>query len=277
MDLARAEALYRNLVADVMPADVLLAHHLAYVRTGASPRIARLLAHTGHVEHAPAKRATDTGLLVYELIHHGLDSVQGDQVIASLNRMHGRWSIRNDDFLWVLGTFVVPSTRFLDRFAWRRVSGEEREATAAWFHAMGERMGLHDVPVGYQDFEAFVDDYEDRELAPTPEARRLFNASLPMTETMVPPALRRWSRQLFAVLVDEPARSALALPVPNRGLAATVTTAMLARSMAAHARPVPVFVSGGAYGPYTDGYAIEDLGVGDVAVLRPGPQVRAAS
>lgn len=120
------------------------------------------------VEHAATKRATDTRLLVYEFIHHGLDSEQGDVVIAALDRMHGRWSIRGDDFLWVLATFVVPTTRFLDRFAWRRVSEEKREATATWFRAMGERMGLSDVPDGYADFEAFLDDYEARGSPPRP-------------------------------------------------------------------------------------------------------------
>ncbi len=277
MDHVSAERVYQHLASAEMSTDVLFAHQMAYLRTFAAPRVARLLAHTGHIEHAPTKRATDTGLLLYELVHHGLDSPRGEEAVTAINRMHGRWKIRNDDSLWVLGTFVVPTVRFLDRFAWRRVTGQEREAIAAWYAALGERMLLHDVPATYADVEDLVDGYEARELERTDEGDRLFAASLPVSAAMLPSPLRRWSRPLFGVLIDEPARTALALPTPNAGLTAAVVAGMSARSMLERVRPGPGFVSGGAYGPYPDGYELPDLGVGDQAVLRPDDQPRATS
>ena len=266
LDLQRAEQVYRRLALVDLAADTLFAHHLAYLRTYASPRVAGLLAHTGHVEHASLKRATDTGLMVYEMVHHGLDSPRAAQVLAAMGAMHGRWSIAPQDYRWVLGTFVVPSTRFLDRFAWRATTAEEREATATWFSALGERMGLDDVPTTYADFEACVDDYEAAELARTDAGERLFAASLPLTEVLLPAVLVPRTRALFSVLLDGGAREALGLRAPGRVLRASVTAGMLARSLAA--RPAPgapaSFVPGAPYGPYARGYELADLGVDEV-------------
>lgn len=270
-DLERAEQVYRRLAMVDLGSDTFFAHHLAYLRSAASPRISGLLAHTGHVEHASTKRATDTGLLVYSVIHHGLDSPQGRQLIATLNTMHGRWSIANEDFLWILGTFVVPTTRFLDRFAWRRVTEVEREATATWFSALGERMGLTALPTCYADFEAVVDDYEASELAPSEAADRLFGASLHLTDTVLPPILRPRARTLLGALFEPQVRTALRLPTPSLAVRAAVGAGMVARSL--QARPGPgaasPFVPGAPVPAYPGGWSIGDLGVGDVAVLRP--------
>ena len=269
-DLERAEQVYRRLAMVDLGADTFFAHHLAYLRTAASPRIAALLAHTGHVEHASLERATDTGLLIYSVIHHGLDSPQGQGLVAALNTMHGRWRIANEDFLWVLGTFVVPTTRFLDRFAWRATTAEEREATATWFCALGERMGLTALPTCYADFEAVVDDYEAAELAPSAAADRLFAASLPLLAAVLPAALRPRARTLLGVLFEPGVRAALRLPTPPRAVAAAVGLGMLARSLRSRPAPGagPSFVPGAPVPAYPDGWSLDDLGV-DVAVLRP--------
>ncbi|WP_176819081.1 oxygenase MpaB family protein [Quadrisphaera sp. DSM 44207] len=262
--LARAEAVYQDLVTVRFGFEARLGHVLAYLRTYASPSIAGLLAHTGHVQHAPEKRATDTGLFVYELFVAGLDSPTGDQVVRRLAAMHSRWRIADDDYTWVLGTFAVLGTRVIERCARRRLTDDERQATVDWWREFGTRMGVVDVPATYAEFADAFDDYERRRLRRTEEGQALLAASWPALVAGLPAPARPLARQLVGVLTDEPARSALGLPRPDPATRAAVTTALRARALLQRGRGTGLgFTPGAPIGPYRDGYTLDDLGVGD--------------
>src|SRR5919112_21086 len=80
--------------------------HLALFRTFASPRIGALLHKTGEFEARAQKRYDDTDLIVSEIVEHGPDSERGARAIARMNAIHARFAIANEDFLYVLSTFV---------------------------------------------------------------------------------------------------------------------------------------------------------------------------
>lgn len=264
-DLVAAEATYRA-INNAFPTETKLAHALAYLRTYASPRVSGLLAHTGHVQHSPTKRAVDTGLHFLELLHHGLDSPQGHQVIESMNRMHHHWKIRNEDNLWVLGTFAVLGPQVIDTYAWRTLTDAERQATVDWWREVGTRMGITDIPTTYPDFAATFRDYELTHLRCSDAGQQLLAASWPVAMTQLPAPLRPLGRHIIAALTDEPARAALALPAVPSLARAALRTALVTASLAAHQRnphPTLTFTPGASVGPYTRGYKIEELGVGE--------------
>jgi hypothetical protein len=273
--LAQAEATYQRVVEE-FTLELRLANALAYVRTCASPRVAALLLHTGHVQHASTKRAVDTALFVYELLHHGVDSPQGREVVRRLNAMHHRWSIRNDDSLWVLGTFAVLGPRMVDALGWRRLTDDEHRACVDWWREVGTRMGITGIPETPADFADHFRSYEVAHLRRTEAGQALLEASWDVMTAELPEGLRPVSRLLAAALTDEPARSALGLPRVGAPARTALRLALVSRGLLSSTRGTAVpgwFVPGAPIGPYPGGYTLDDLGVGEEhrhpAVARP--------
>ena len=61
--------------------------------------------------------------------------------------MHGRFRIANDDFLYVLSTFVFSAIDWLDRFGRRGMTDEEKEDWFLYWREFGRRMGIPGLPV----------------------------------------------------------------------------------------------------------------------------------
>src|SRR3712207_1854108 len=110
------------------PWDTTRALEFALFRTFAVPSIGGLLHKTAEFEQRPQKRYDDTDIIVSEIMEHGYDSERGRAAIARMNAIHGRFNIRNKDFLYVLSTFVFEPIRWNERFGWRRMIEKERRA-----------------------------------------------------------------------------------------------------------------------------------------------------
>ena len=80
MTLEASEACCHRLAGVLFPWDITRALELALLKTFCVPSISALLAHTGEFEQRPRKRYDDTGLMVAELLRHGLDSAPGAAV-----------------------------------------------------------------------------------------------------------------------------------------------------------------------------------------------------
>ena len=102
----------RHLATVVFPWDTTRALELALFRSFASGRIGGLLHATGEFERRPQKRYDDTDLLVSEIIENGFDSRRGQRAIERMNELHARFRIANEDFLYVLSTFVFEPLRW---------------------------------------------------------------------------------------------------------------------------------------------------------------------
>lgn len=94
------------LSCHVFPWDLERALEFALFRTFAVPSISGLLAETGEFFHRPRKRYDDTELILFEILEHGINSMQGKRAIQQMNRMNERFQISNGDFLYVLSTFI---------------------------------------------------------------------------------------------------------------------------------------------------------------------------
>jgi hypothetical protein len=158
-DARRGCALIARHVATVaFPWDTTRALELALFRMFASPRIGGLLHRTGEFEARTQKRYDDTDLIVSEILENGYASERGRRAIARMNALHARFRIANEDFLYVLSTFVFEPIRWNARFGWRRMTPLER---LGWFwREVGERMHIQDLPESDADFERFSSRYE---------------------------------------------------------------------------------------------------------------------
>ena len=245
------------------PWDTTRALELALFRTFGVPSIGALLHRTGEFERRAQKRYDDTDIIVSEMMEHGYDSERGRAALARMNAIHGRFKIANEDFLYVLSTFVFEPIRFNARFGWRRMTERERHALFHFWRAVGERMGITDIPADFTTFQNFSADYEARRYRYTEANRAVGSATVELFAGWFPRPLRPLVRQAIYALMDEPTRRAFGFPSANPAIHALVMAAMKARAVALRFLPRrrrPSLRTAMTHPTYPDGYSIERIG-----------------
>jgi hypothetical protein len=154
------EQIYRIITTHEFPWDMNQSLSFALYRTYAVPSIGRLLERTREFTERTQKRYDDTALILDTVLEHGLASEPGRAAIRRMNQMHGAYPISNDDKLYVLCTFVTMPIRWLGRYGWRPLTEAEKTASAHYYRALGQLMGIKDIPATHQEFAAFLDRYE---------------------------------------------------------------------------------------------------------------------
>ncbi len=228
-----AEATAHRLAGELFPWDLTRALELALLKTFCVPSISGLLARTGEFEHRPRKRYDDTGLMVAELLRHGLDSPAGAAVIARMNRIHGHYAISNDDFLYVLSTFVAEPIRWLARYGWRPLTPLEQEHLFLFWRGVGARMGIATLPDTLADLLALNERVEREVFAPAATNRRIADATLAMLLADWPAPLHPALRRGLLGLLDRQTCDALGWSTPPDWLQRLVLQALRTRSRAA--------------------------------------------
>ncbi|MEO1290941.1 MAG: DUF2236 domain-containing protein, partial [Chloroflexota bacterium] len=114
----------------------------ALFRTYAVPHTSRILAASGQFEQHGQKRYDDTTLMLAGLAEKGYDSDYGKTVIATMNRLHGRWNLKNEDMLYVLSTFVFEPIRWHRKYGWRTPTEHENLANFHFWREVGIRMNI---------------------------------------------------------------------------------------------------------------------------------------
>jgi len=245
------------------PWDTTRALEFALFRTFGVPAISAILHKTQEFELRAQKRYDDTDIIVSEMMEHGYDSERGSAAIARMNEIHGRFKIRNEDFLYVLSTFVFEPIRFNARFGWRRMTEKETRALFHFWRAVGERMGIRDIPADYGTFERFTSDYEARRYVFTEANRAVGSATVELFAGWFPRPLHPLVRNSIYALLDEPARRAFGFPAPNRLISAAVIAAMKLRAVALRFLPRrrrPSLRTAMTQRTYPKGYEIGKIG-----------------
>lgn len=212
------------------PWDTTRSLELALFRTFASPSIAALLDSTGEFGRAAQKRYDDTDLILSTIVEAGYDSEEGKRAIRLMNGIHQRFKISNEDFLYVLSSFVFEPIRWNARFGWRPLIETEKLATFEYWREVGRRMAITDIPERYAEFERFNEEYERRNFRPTEEARRVGLATRDMFLAWFPALPKRFGAKAIYALMDEPLLGAFGFPRPPRPVRAAVETALRARA-----------------------------------------------
>jgi hypothetical protein len=140
------ERIHRSIALYEFPWDYTQGLGIAFLRDYGVPRISELLDRTQEFERAGQKRYDDTLLFGYEIAENGFESERGRAAGRHLNRIHAKYRIPNEDFLYVLATTVVGPKRWIDAFGWRRLCPNETEALALVGHRMALMMGISGAP-----------------------------------------------------------------------------------------------------------------------------------
>ena len=102
--------------------------------------------------------------------------------------MHGRFAIANDDFLYVLSTFVFEPIRWNTRFGWRPMVGPERLGYFHFWREVGRRMNIKDIPSDYDSFEPSTATTSARHFRYTEANHRVGVATRELFASLVPAA-----------------------------------------------------------------------------------------
>jgi hypothetical protein len=193
------ERIAQLLVVYEFPFDIVRALEVALFHTYGSQSIARLLDRTGEFRKRGQKRYDDTALLIQHFIEAGLDSDLGARAIAQINHIHSHFQIPNDDYLFVLWTFIDFPIEWMREFGWRPFTEHECVAWFRFWQELGRRMGIADIPADKPAFDTFVSNYEAREFVPNEASRNVVRATIDI--------MAGWFPSPFASVVEVAALS----------------------------------------------------------------------
>lgn len=246
------------------PFDIAHALEFALFRTYAVPRISGLLRRTGELVERPRKRYDDTDLILSELIEHGYDSERGRAALANMNRQHARYPIRNEDHLYVLSTFVFEPIRWIERFGYRPMVERERLAWFLFWRAVGERMGIRDLPEDYLGFERYNVDYEHERFRFATSNHAVAEKTTDLLLGFyLPRRLFPLGRPAIYAMLDEPLSEAFGFPRQPAALQRSVRGLLRLRGRLVRWLPErrkPLLRTRMRRPSYPQGYRIEDLG-----------------
>lgn len=252
------------LTCHCFPWDMERALEFALFRTFAVPSISKLLAATGEFTSRPRKRYDDTELILYEILEHGMDSERGKRAIARMNQMHGRFKISNQDFLYVLSTFIFEPIRWMEQYAWRPFTEKEKQSIFINYARLGERMHIRDIPATYEAFEAFNLAYEKEYFVFSPTNQIVGNQTV---DLLLGFYLPKWlfpvCRPVVYALLDAPLRRAMGFPAAPAWLTLLVTKGLRLRAWWVRQQPeraMPLLGTQRRRPTYPEGYQIEGLG-----------------
>lgn len=253
------------LSMQLFPLTIEKALEYALFKTYAVPSISRILAATGEFTERAQKRYDDTVLVLAEINENGHEGARSAASYARLNAMHGRFKIRDEDFLYTLGTFVFEPIRALKLYGPRPMTPHEEEAWFQSYLRLGRGMKLNDLPADKNAFYAWYQDFERTQFRPAKSNRKVADATLDVLFDMlrVPSRLRGFAQGAAIALMEPHVAAAFEFQKPSRLLVEAISLAMTLRRWALSVLPERKTLrlqTDRALLTYPDGYEIEALG-----------------
>lgn len=254
---------YVRLVQHDLPAEAFAGFQLAFLRPFAVPHLADILASSGSTQRDASHRAYRTGLMMYEVIHGRLDSPRARRIITAINLAHRGLPAADEDFAYVLDSFIVVVTRHMDRMGWRATTVAERNATWRFYSRLAQLLNIADPPASFDHAAERFDRYEAVHVRSSAATRELGAATLSILQDRLPRVVRPFAPYLFSAQLGAPrVAQALGLPTVTGPVRRLVrgAGAVQGRLQAKRHATEPFFVPGQAAGrSYPDGYTLEEL------------------
>jgi hypothetical protein len=245
------------------PWDSVRALEIALYRTYCVPSISGLLDRTGEFYQHTQRRYDDTAILIAEMCEWGYESGRGREALERINWAHGHFKISNDDFLYVLSTFIFEPIRWIDSFCWRRLTETERHGYYWFWREVGKRMGMHDIPESYDAFVAWAADYERRTFRFAETNRKIGGATRDLFASWYPRFAAPFVHYSIYALLDDAMIQAFGFPKPLPGTRAALGGMLRARGALMRVMPprrTPHFFTDNPNRTHPSGYEIGALG-----------------
>jgi len=255
--------IYHLMCGYEFPWDMTRALEVALYRTYCVPSISALLDKTGEFYKRTQKRYDDTALIVSEMSKWGYDAERGREALRRINRAHSRFNISNDDYLYVLSTFIYEPVRWMDRFGWRKMAEHERLASYYFWYEVGKRMGIREIPESYEKLQQFACDYERDNFRFVETNQRIGAATRDLFASWMPRIFAPLVRWGIYALLDDAMLASFGFPRPFGFMRQLVSGALKLRGRIVRilpARKTPNFFTDRRNRTYPRGYEIAELG-----------------
>ena len=258
-EIARLSAFYE------FPWDNNRALELALFRTFAVPSISVILSKTREFENRTQKRYDDTDLILSEILENGIESERAKAALEKMNFIHSHFNISNDDYLYVLSTFVFEPERWINKYGYRKLTDNELRAGFKIWQELGALMHINNIPATREELERFNIEYERNNFIPaeTNHAIALYTENL-MLGWFLPKQLYSIGRPFLHAIMDEPLVRAVGFTKPNLVIQNVVDTSMYLRKIAVGVLPKRTTPLLRTKLPrkesYPKGYEVKDLG-----------------
>lgn len=203
---------------------------LALFHTYGSVSVSKLLDGTQEFAKHGQKRYDDTRLLISHFIEDGFSSDYGQKAIARMNGIHGNFRIPNDDFVFVLSTFVTYPIDWMQHYGYRPMTAQEQLAWFHFFREVGKLMGLKALPDTLLALRAWVTLYEKRELVYAIANRRVADATVAIFEGWYPLGLKWTVKPAVRALIRDDLREAFGYVAAPKLLKATLPVVLKFRA-----------------------------------------------
>ena len=251
------------------PWDVEQSLSLAFFKTYGVPTISALLDQTGEFRDHAQKRYDDTKLILAEMLDHGIDSDRGREANRRLNRMHGRYAISNDDYLYVWSVILLEPLRWNTRWGWRRYTRKEIDSQLLYAQELARRMKIRDAPATVEEVDRWSRAYEAANFRFAETNRRVADHTLNLYLSWYPRVMRPLVRMATLALLEDELLVAFGYERPPRWAVTVVDAVLRARAFILRFFPrrrVPRLVTRERMRSYPTGYRLEDLGVAELDV-----------
>lgn len=248
------------------PWDYNRALELALYKTFAIPSISKTLHLSGEFEQHTQKRYDDTDILLSEILENGYSSKKGEEYIAYMNWIHSHYSIKNEDFLYVLSTFVLEPIRWINRFGYRKLDIKEELAGFYFWQEVGKKMGIQEIPKDLESLKKFNVEYELQHFKYSPNNAKIALATENlMLGWFLPKFLFPIGRPFIHAIMEPHLLKAFHFPVPNKFIKILSENVLKLRGQIIKffpARSKPFRRTGihSQHDHYPNGYTKEDIG-----------------
>ncbi|NYH53721.1 hypothetical protein HNR06_003310 [Nocardiopsis arvandica] len=254
------------LNAHEFPWDMGRALGIALYRTYAVPSIGALLGRTNEFTGSTQKRYDDTALILNNMMRYGFEPGRGRDALRRMNQMHRSYDISNDDYRYVLSTFVVMPVRWLNDYGygWRSLTGHEIAAVTNYYRRLGKYMGIKEIPETYERFRDLMDSYEREHFAYTEGGRAVSDSTLDLMVSFYPPRVSGPARKFSMAILDESLIETFRYDPPSRAWRRAADIALKLRARVVRRmrpREEPLWADGNPnIRSYPQGYDVNRIG-----------------
>jgi hypothetical protein len=234
---------------------------LALFRTFAAPKMSSVLDRSKQFAKKGQKRYDDTAIIMAEIVEHGYDSERGHAAIKRMNQIHGRFQIPNEDFLYVLSTFLLEPIRWSAWFNWRPPTDKEKQALFYFWLEVGKRMNIRDIPKSLEAFRAWALEYERQYFFYADSNRNISEATIKVFLSWYPGVLRPLLRRAIYAMMDDAMLNAFGYPKQPAWVTRGLFLLFRARAWVMRWWPKrPYSFTEKTHRSYPNGYSIDQLG-----------------
>ena len=198
------------------PIEIQHALEIALLYTYASPKVSRLLDRTREFSDHGQKRYDDTKILIGLMLESGWDGAFGRQAIERINQTHSHYRIYNDEFLFVLWTFIDFPIRWTQKYSHLPMTAHEQEAWFNFWVGIGTRMNIEKIPASKAAYDDWMQNYRVREFYYDPANQRVVDATAKIIENWLPKHLQPLVKWAISGLMDTDFLYCVGYPTLNR-------------------------------------------------------------